>query len=297
MARSAAAWLLLGVALVISGHVVADEGSGFQLKEVTLSLLEASGAASSTQQLSGPITDLELVLDHTRTLKASFQVALTVASNEEFRPQQAFLRLTNRGSGAGAYFAAVRAKDGALYATAKSADIQKQVGLQGGVYDAALLIGDTRSAQPLEWAVGTVQVLYAPLDDGSQPVAAPYRAMDRLFKSKPDITHMHRKPERRAPAIVSLAFSAVVVAPVVLYVGVALRAGANVKGFPTSGGALLAASGFHLGLLSILALYLLFWLRLNLMQTVPILAVLAVVTSAFGSSTLGHLAGVRQKQE
>lgn len=297
MARSAAAWLLLGVALVISGHVVADEGSGFQLKEVTLSLLEASGAASSTQQLSGPSTDLELVLDHTRTLKASFQVASTVASNEEFRPQQAFLRLTNRGSGAGAYFAAVRAKDGSLYATAKSADIQKQVGLQGGVYDAALLIGDTRSAQPLEWAVGTVQVLYAPLDDGSQPVAAPYRAMDRLFKSKPDITHMHRKPERRAPAIVSLAFSAVVVAPVVLYVGVALRAGANVKGFPTSGGALLAASGFHLGLLSILALYLLFWLRLNLMQTVPILAVLAVVTSAFGSSTLGHLAGVRQKQE
>jgi hypothetical protein len=38
-----------------------------------------------------------------------------------------------------------------------------------------LLVGDTRSAQPLSWALGEVQVLHPPLDDGSQPAAAPYR--------------------------------------------------------------------------------------------------------------------------
>lgn len=33
-----------------------------------------------------------------------------------------------------------------------------QVGTQPGTYDAALLVGDTRSAQPVEWALGEVKV-------------------------------------------------------------------------------------------------------------------------------------------
>ena len=68
------------------------------------------------------------------------------------------------------------------------------------------------------------------------------------------------------------------------------------QGFPCSAG-FLAAAGFHLGLLSILALYLLFWIRLNLMQTLPALVVLSAVTAVFGSSTLNQLSAVRQKQE
>ena len=59
--------------------------------------------------------------------QVAFGAALA-GSSEDFRPQQAFLRLTSRDSGAAAFFAAVRAKDGSLYATAKSADVQKQVG-------------------------------------------------------------------------------------------------------------------------------------------------------------------------
>ena len=60
----------------------------------------------------------------------SLQVTLNaeLAGEEEFRPQQVFLRLTPPAGGAAAYFAAVKAKDGSLYATAKSADVAKQVG-------------------------------------------------------------------------------------------------------------------------------------------------------------------------
>ena len=59
----------------------------------------------------------------------------SLKGGDDFRPQQAFLRLTHAASGAAAYFAAVRAKDGSLYATAKSAEVHKQVGgvgVEGG---------------------------------------------------------------------------------------------------------------------------------------------------------------------
>ena len=60
--------------------------------------------------------------------QVAFGAALA-GSSEDYRPQQAVLRLTSRDSGAAAFFAAVRAKDGSMYATAKSADVQKQVGV------------------------------------------------------------------------------------------------------------------------------------------------------------------------
>lgn len=57
------------------------------------------------------------------------QVTLNVAleGESDFRPQQAFLRLTSRSSGLAAYFAAVKDKQGVLYATASAAEVQKQV--------------------------------------------------------------------------------------------------------------------------------------------------------------------------
>lgn len=53
---------------------------------------------------------------------------------------------------------------------------------------------------------------------------------------------------------------------------------------------LFAALGFHGGLFGILALYLLFWVRLSLLQLVPLLALGGVVTTTFGYCLLSHLA-------
>ncbi|KAL4853920.1 Dolichyl-diphosphooligosaccharide--protein glycosyltransferase subunit 2 [Chlorella vulgaris] len=290
MTRALAAYL--AVALLIAGAVASD----ITLADVSVSLMEASGSIVASTSVTGPSTANLGTLDHTRTLKVSLTTSLSAAPGEDFRPQQVFLRLTCRSSQDAAYFAAVKAKDGTLYATAKSADIQKQVGLQSGAYTAAIIVGDTRAAQPLLWTLGEVQVLHAPLDDGSQPAAAPYRAIDRTHKPLLEIVHMHRLPERRAPAVVSVLFTLVAAAPVAIYVAVALQMGANLKGFP-SGGGFLAAAGFHLGLLSILGLYLLFWLRLTMVQTLPMLAVLSAVTAAFGSTTLKQATGRGSKLE
>lgn len=174
MARRVLAALCAALLIVA---VAGDEpASDITLKDVTVSLLEASGTPASVQQMAGPSTGRLGALDHTRTMKVcrqcphpcttkhapcccvfsavsriklnpdamlntmhacaaaparsaqvSLATALASAPDEDFRPQQVFLRLTSRVSGGAAYFAAVKAKDGTLYATAKSADIQKQV--------------------------------------------------------------------------------------------------------------------------------------------------------------------------
>lgn len=149
--------------------------------------------------------------------------------------------------------------------------------------------------------------------------------MDALFAPLPEITHQHRQPEKRAPVVISLVFTAVALAPLAGFAAAAARVGANLKvraggrvwlcsagcgrggrrlgeplhptvltsshhrpaqGFPTDGAGFVAAAGFHGGLAAICGLYLLFWVKLNLMQTVPLLAALGTATALFGGSTL-----------
>ena len=69
------------------------------------------------------------------------------------------------------------------------------------------------------------------------------------------------------------------------------------QGFPKSGPAFVAAVAFHGGIASILGLYTLFWLRLNLMQTLPVLLVLGIFTIFAGYSALSQQADARLKQQ
>lgn len=61
------------------------------------------------------------------------------------------------------------------------------------------------------------------------PHPPPCSALDAAFRPKPEITHQHRQPERRAPAVVSLFFSLVALAPLAAFLLVALQLGANLK--------------------------------------------------------------------
>lgn len=69
-----------------------------------------------------------------------------------------------------------------------------------------------------------------------------------------------------------------------------------VQGFPKDGSGRVAALAFHGGIASILSLYTLFWLKLNLMQTLPLLLVLGVFTTVAGYNALSQQADSRLKQ-
>ncbi len=72
---------------------------------------------------------------------------------------------------------------------------------------------------------------------------------------------------------------------------------ALLQGFPRSGPAFVAAVAFHGSIASILALYTLFWLKLNLIQTLPILLVLGIFTTVAGYNALSQQADSRLKQQ
>lgn len=67
------------------------------------------------------------------------------------------------------------------------------------------------------------------------------------------------------------------------------------QGFPRSGVAAAATAAFHGGVAAVLGLYALFWLRLRLTDTLPILAVLVLFTGAAGYQALTARAAARRK--
>ena len=67
------------------------------------------------------------------------------------------------------------------------------------------------------------------------------------------------------------------------------------QGYPRSGLAAAATTAFHAGVAAILGLYALFWLRLRLTDTLPVLAALVTVTGAAGYMALTARAAARRK--
>ncbi len=203
------------------------------------------------------------------------------AKGEAFQPEQAFLRLTSAASGRQAFFPAIQRAD-TLEVVASSAGVEEQMGTHGGEFQADLLIGNVSPAAALAWPLATLTVQHRPAPDGNQP-PAPKTRLQELTTPKPAIVHAFRAPEKRAPSIVSLAFTGLAFAPLAAFVIVSQAAGANWRGFPQSGVARVYALTFHAGVAAILALYGAFWLGLDLMHTFPIAVVLEVVTLMAGA--------------
>ena len=67
------------------------------------------------------------------------------------------------------------------------------------------------------------------------------------------------------------------------------------QGYPRSGLAAAATTAFHAGVAAVLGLYALFWLRLRLTDTLPVLAMLVIVTGAAGYMALTARAAARRK--
>ena len=71
----------------------------------------------------------------------------------------------------------------------------------------------------------------------------------------------------------------------------------DLQGFPSDQAAQLFAILFHAGIASILGLYTIFWLGLDLLHTLPILAVLGILTAASGYQALYRQANARLKAQ
>lgn len=247
-----------------------------------------TGSSVDAQELSYPKqlpTTLSLVTDGASKVVVEFSVRRgpnSAAAGEVFRPHQAFVRAVHVGTGAAATFRSKAGAAGVHRAAFSAAEVAVQADGRGGLYELALLVGDAAVANPIDWRLGQVDVPAGRAD----AVAAPAGA-------KPEIRHQFRAPEKHPLALIPVAFAALQVA---LFLGLVWAMvsgkglGVRFRGLPNTAGGAVAALGFHGGLFGILALYLLFWLRLSLLQLIPLLAVAGLVTAVFGYALLSHLA-------
>ena len=93
-----------------------------------------------------------------------------------------------------------------------------------------LTIGDEALAEALVWRLGAVSVSHAPAGEGTAtPTQPPPTAAQLEAARKPPIQHMFRQPDKRPPAVVSLAFAALSATPLLFLLVRLSQIGINLK--------------------------------------------------------------------
>lgn len=218
-----------------------------------------------------------VVDDHSKVL-ISFKI-VDQATKKVTEAHQVFVRFTGT-DGTEVFFVAEAGEDGVyLFDLDVAAVAKDSFNSQSGEYAVAIIIGDATIDNSIEWEVGTAVVTFRQ----SEPVATP---ASKIYKKRDNIEHMFREPEKRPPAIVSTVFTGLVLAPIAVLLILWVRLDANIKGFPWSS---LPTLGFHIGLGSILLLFVAFWVSLNLFETAQYLVVLGTFTAVMGKFALNQV--------
>ncbi|XP_005100783.1 dolichyl-diphosphooligosaccharide--protein glycosyltransferase subunit 2 [Aplysia californica] len=152
-----------------------------------------------------------------------------------------------------------------------------------GKYSMELIVGDAVIENPFSWLLADISLTFP---EGGEAKAD---ALSQYAK-KPEIKHKFNVPEKRPPATVSMAFTALVLSPIAILLILWLRIGVNISNFPLS----LSAVGFHVCLGAIFGLYYCYWTQLNMFVTLRYLGILAIPTFLFGNRLLSGLASKRK---
>lgn len=222
--------------------------------------------------------DTELAADSQQKIVLRTQL-VDESSGKPLNVHQAFVLLRNKATGQEIIFVAEADSSKAykfeMDVGARSADF----GYKSGTYSVELIVGDALISNSFKWLVADVNIKFA----GDSPKESDNSAR----KPRPEIIHQFRVPEKRPPRVVSDLFTGLCIAPLALLFILWAKLRTNVSNFPFS----LSAVGFHLGLGAILALFGVFWLKLNMFETLRYLIPLALVTFFCGNRLLRSIAG------
>lgn len=221
------------------------------------------------------------LLDNQQKLNLRFDL-LDDQTGKVMSVHQAFVRFTDK-SGAEIIFIAEQD-------VAKAYKFEMDVGLRAGdfgalsgVYSVDLVIGDASLVNSFVRNLGEVNLKFSLESKKDSPAAAPLR------QARPEIHHMFREPEKRPPRFVSDLFTGLCLAPILVLFILWGRLGINTSNFGFS----LSALGFHGGLGAIFSLFLCFWLKLDMFQTIKYLIPIAIFTFLCGNRVLRYIASKR----
>ncbi|CAJ0571550.1 unnamed protein product, partial [Mesorhabditis spiculigera] len=227
------------------------------------------------------------VVSASQRLYIAFNV-MTKGTKEALRPHQVFVLLEHAETSADIVFVADLQKDGTYISDIDMNKVGADFDGHSGKFHARLIIGDATIKNPIDWNFADIDIATPPT-----PIGFVKKSEQVFFEPLPSITHQFRQPEKRPPGIVSDAFTLLCLAPLVILVGLWLKIGINFSNMPVNLWTLL----FHAGLAAIFGLYMMFWLRLNMFDTLKYLAIVGSVTAFAGNRLLRSIASQRKEKK
>ncbi|XP_049588540.1 dolichyl-diphosphooligosaccharide--protein glycosyltransferase subunit 2 [Syngnathus scovelli] len=217
--------------------------------------------------------------DSHQNFAMAFQLA-DVNTGMELTPHQTFVRLHNQKTGQEVVFVAEPDAKGLYKFELDAAERKTEFALISGTYSLYLMVGDATLENPIMWNVADVVLKF--VDEEAPATIQP----KTLYAPKPEIQHLFREPEKKPPTVVSNAFTALILSPLLLLLILWIKLGANISNFSFSPSTLL----FHVGHAALLGLMYVYWTHLNMFQTLKYLAIIGAVTFLAGNRMLAQKA-------
>jgi hypothetical protein len=203
-------------------------------------------------------------LQFTIPASSSLYLIATLETESTLDPAQVFLRFSKKNSAYSGILAFSKKKKKGTYGL--SVDIEGQlreyVG-QSGEFTVDVLIAGGNVTRPIEWkaAFGNVEI-QGGKDKGKEHA-----------KAKPEILHVFREADKRAPSSFALVFTGICIAPLFLFIFLIGRIGFKF-GVPAH---VLHASIFMVSIAAILGVLVVYWIGISIFYAFRVLAVLGSI--------------------
>ncbi|CAO1364736.1 unnamed protein product [Diamesa serratosioi] len=251
--------------------------------EVSISEADSQTATKKTVLETGKKLQEMYQLDHQQKIGIKFDL-FDATTNKILSVHQAFVKFSDP-SGAEIIFIAEQD-------ITKAYKFEMDVGVRAndfasksGVYSIDLIIGDASLMNSFVRNLGEVTLKFSQ-EGKKEVIPGPIR------QARSEIHHLFREPEKRPPRFFSDLFTGLCLAPIAILFLLWGKLGINVSNFSFS----LSTFGFHGGLGAIFALFLCFWLKLNMFETVKYLIPIAIFTFLCGNRVLRYIATKRMEK-
>jgi len=269
--------------------------SAIGISDVQLAVLDSNTGIPDFSAVLEYGKDEIMTLSANHLQKLHLSLKLTSPSGSPFNPQQVFLKLVHESHVEHLYL--VKSSGKSFQLTLDFLGLVEKLQYLSGTYNVVLIVGDMTMENSFVWTLASLDLDLPAAPEGKPlPPKAPLE-ITAWIGPKPEIAHIFRQPEKRPPTLLSNIFLSLTLLPLIgFFIGLGYL-GANIKLFPTTGLPGAAAVGFHGAVASILVLYFLFWLKLDLFTTLKVLGFLGLCTLPPGHFILSYLADSSAKQK
>ncbi|KAJ2850465.1 proteasome regulatory particle base subunit [Coemansia erecta] len=245
-------------------------------KNVNVKVMERTGDKLFEQQLSGP-GNLEGVPKISATTPLSISFDVVTDANEAAVLDQAFVSLRSSATGDEIGLVAKQTKSGSYRMDLSRKNFRAHFSRGPDTYNVALVLGS--------FANGGVFYELGDISIAGSAKASSKQGEDAAYGPRPEIHHRFAEAQRTPSVVVSLAFTAMAVAPLVALFGVWARLGINASNLKKEA----AGSAAFMGLVSAyMALAVAYWVGVKLFPTLAYALALALPTYLVGQFALSR---------